>query len=126
MVLASMRAAGNAVNEVRATGGFARSPLWRQMLCDALGLAVGFPDGHEGSGFGAALLGMEALGHVESIDRAAGLVRLGEVLEPEPQAAATYAAMLPTFEALFDALAPAFAALRDLGTDGRRPPAAAV
>jgi gluconokinase len=124
VVLASMRAAGNAVTEVRATGGFARSPLWRQMLCDALGLAVGFPDGHQGSGFGAALLGMEALGLVESIDRAAGLVRLGAVLEPEPQAAATYAAMLPTFEALFDALGPAFAALRDLGTEGRRPPSA--
>ena len=38
LVLASMRDAGNEVREIRATGGFARSPLWRQMLADALGM----------------------------------------------------------------------------------------
>ena len=68
LVLASMRDAGNEVREVRATGGFARSALWRQMLADALGMPIGFAAGHEGSAFGAALLGMEALGLVEGID----------------------------------------------------------
>lgn len=116
IVLQSMRDAGNEIREVRATGGFARSPLWRQMLCDVLGLPVGFPEGHEGSGFGAALLGMAALGLVDSIDRAADLVRLDEVLEPDPHAAAVYAAMRPTFAALYDALGPAFEALRELDT----------
>ncbi|MEE3919822.1 gluconokinase [Micromonospora sp. BRA006-A] len=57
LVLASVRAAGNEVREVRASGGFARSALWRQILADALGMPVRFPAGHEGSGFGAALLG---------------------------------------------------------------------
>ena len=61
LVLASMRDAGNEVHEIRATGGFARSALWRQMLADALGMPIGFAAGHEGSAFGAALLGMEAL-----------------------------------------------------------------
>src|SRR3954454_11900857 len=37
LVLQSMRAAGLEVRELRATGGFARSPLWKQMLADALG-----------------------------------------------------------------------------------------
>ncbi len=50
LVLASVRAAGNDVREVRATGGFARSPLWRQILTDVLGMEVGFPAGHEGLG----------------------------------------------------------------------------
>jgi gluconokinase len=115
LVLASLRDAGNEVREIRATGGFARSELWRQMLCDALGQPVGFPEGHQGSGFGAALLGMEALGLVASIDRAAELITIDEVREPEPAAAATYAAMLPIFEALYDALGPTFSRLRDLG-----------
>jgi gluconokinase len=114
LVLASLRDAGNEVREIRATGGFARSELWRQILCDALGQPVGFPEGHQGSGFGAALLGMEALGLVASIDRAAELIVIDEVREPEPSAAATYAAMLPIFAALYDALGPAFAQLRDL------------
>jgi gluconokinase len=111
LVLASMRDAGNEVREVRATGGFARSALWRQMLADALGMPVGFPGGHEGSAFGAALLGMDALGLVDGIDRAAELVGIDDVVEPDAGAAEVYADLLPTFASLCDALAPAFRAL---------------
>ena len=114
LVLASLRDAGNDVREIRATGGFARSDLWRQMLCDALGQPVGFPEGHQGSGFGAALLGMEALGLIASFDRAAELIGIDETREPDPAAAATYAAMQPIFASLYDALTPAFQQLRDL------------
>jgi gluconokinase len=112
LVLASMRDAGNEVREIRATGGFARSTLWRQMLADALGMPIGFPAGHEGSAFGAALLGMEALGLVDGIDRAAELVGIDDVVEPEAGAAAVYADLLPTFASLYEALTPAFRALQ--------------
>ena len=50
VVLDSVREAGNEVREIRATGGFARSPLWRQMLADALGMEIGFPKGQRGLG----------------------------------------------------------------------------
>ncbi|MDX6714607.1 MAG: gluconokinase, partial [Baekduia sp.] len=124
LVLASLREAGNEIREIRATGGFARSPLWRRLLCDVLGFPVGFPESHHGSGFGAALLGMEALGMIETIERAADLIAIDEVLEPDPEAAAVYAAMLPTFDALYDALTPAFRALRDVaGVPDPEPPA---
>jgi gluconokinase len=112
LVLASVRDAGNEVREVRATGGFARSDLWRQTLTDVLGMEVGFPAGHEGSGFGAALLGMEALGLIETIDRAADLIAIDERLQPDAEAAASYAGLLPVFDSLYDALAPAFRHLR--------------
>jgi gluconokinase len=112
LVLASMRDAGNEVREIRATGGFARSTLWRQMLADALGMPIGFPAGHEGSAFGAALLGMEALGLVDGIDRAAELVGIDDVVEPEAGAAGVYADLLPIFASLYEALTPAFRALQ--------------
>jgi len=112
VVLASVRDAGNEVGEIRATGGFARSDLWRQMLADALGMPIGFPAGHEGSAFGAALLALDALGMVDGIDRAAGLVEIEDVVEPEAGAAAVYADLLPTFTSLYDALEPAFRALQ--------------
>jgi gluconokinase len=111
LVLDSMRAAGVEVREVRATGGFARSGLWRQMLSDVLGMDVGYPEAPEASSFGAALLGMEALGIVASFDVAADLVRIAEVHHPEPGAAAVYAELLPVFGDLYDALLPAFRAL---------------
>ena len=114
LVLASVRGSGYEVREVRATGGFARSALWKQVLADVLGMPVGFPEGHEGSAFGAALVGMEALGVIESIDRAADLVRIHEVVEPDPAAAAVYEGLRPTFEDLSQQLRPAFLALRDV------------
>jgi gluconokinase len=116
LVLQSMREAGNEVREVRATGGFARSALWRRILADALGMPVAFPAGHEGSAFGAALLAMQALGLVEGIDVAADLVRIDDVVEPDADAAAVYADVLPTFAALYDALEPSFRALQRLAT----------
>jgi gluconokinase len=114
LVLQSMRAAGNEVREIRATGGFARSPLWRQILADTLGMDVQFPAGHEGSGFGAALLGMEALGLVDSIDVAADLVKIEDTVRPDPSAAAVYAAVRPVFAELYDALVPTYRSLRRL------------
>jgi gluconokinase len=119
LVLASMRDAGYAVREVRATGGFARSRLWRQILADALGMPIGFPAGHEGSAFGAALLGMEALGLVDSIDVAADLLDVEDVVEPDPDGAATLAADLPLFAGVYEALVPTFRALRSAGPPRR-------
>jgi gluconokinase len=117
LVLRSVQAAGNEIREVRASGGFARSPLWRQMLADVLGLPIRFPAGHEGSGFGAALLGMQALGLIPSVEVAADLVRIAETVTPDPAAAATYAALRPLHEQLYDALLPTFGALRRLSPE---------
>jgi gluconokinase len=114
LVLHSMRAAGNEVRQVRATGGFARSPLWRQMLADALGMEIQFPAGHEGSSFGAALLGMQALGLIKSVELAAELVTIDDVVRPDPAAAAIYASLLPVFSELYEALLPTFTSLRRL------------
>ncbi|MFI6262124.1 gluconokinase [Micromonospora sp. NPDC051006] len=114
VVLASVRSAGNEVREIRASGGFARSGLWRQMLADVLGVPVSFPGGHEGSSFGAAVLGMQALGLITSIDVAYDLVHIEETIRPDPAAAATYATLLPLFAELYDALVPTFTSLRRL------------
>ena len=121
LVLASVRAAGNDVREVRATGGFAQSELWRRILAAALGMPVGFAESDQGSAFGAALLGMEALGLVETIEHAAELVQIGDVVEPDPRDAAVLAELLPTFDGLYDALEPTF---RALGSVGRHEPPA--
>ena len=114
LVLHSMRAAGNEIRQVRATGGFARSPLWRQMLADALGMEIHFPAGHEGSSFGAALLGLQALGLIDSVEVAADLVKIEDVVRPDPASASRYASLLPVFSELYDALLPTFTSLRRL------------
>ncbi|GAA2721431.1 gluconokinase [Cellulomonas aerilata] len=114
IVLHSLRSAGLEVTQVRATGGAMRSALWRQMLADVFAMPVDFALGEEGSGFGAALLGMEALGLIESIDVVADMVQIERTVRPHPAAAAVYASLQPTFTQLYESLVPAFLALRRL------------
>ena len=108
LVLDSMREAGLAVHEVRATGGFARSAFWRQLLTDALGMPVGFPAVDQGSAYGAALLGQQGVGLLppgpDALVGAAADVVLDEVLTPTA-AADLYTARLPLLDRLHDALA---------------------
>ncbi len=114
LVLHSMRAAGLEIDEIRATGGVMQHPLWQQTLADALGSPVGMLEEQEGSGFGAALLGMEALGLIASIDVAADLVPVSRVIRNRPADAAVYATLRPLFDELYDALFSANARLQKL------------
>ena len=114
VVLASLQEAGVEVRDVRATGGFARSPLWRRILASAFGRPVGFAASPEGSSLGAALLGMTALGSLDSLDRAADIVAVARTEHPDPVEADVYRRLLPIFDAAYDALVPAFADLRAL------------
>jgi gluconokinase len=104
LVLDAMRAAGLALSELRATGGFARSPFWRQLLADVLGTPIGFPEDAQGSAAGAALLGHVALGHLPSVDEAAAVVRIADVVKPDPATAEFYQGLLPAFAAAGEAI----------------------
>ena len=108
LVLESMHEAGLAVEEVRATGGFARSAFWRGLLADVLGLPVGYPEGHQGSAWGAALLGLQAVGvlddGVDALTAAADRVTIPTTIRPTT-AAATYTARLDLVERVHDDLA---------------------
>jgi gluconokinase len=114
LVLQSMRAAGLEIDEIRATGGVMQHPVWQQVLADAFGSPIGLLEEQEGSGFGAALLGMEALGLIESIDVAADLLPVARRVAPRPADAAVYATLLPVFDQLYGALQPAALRLREL------------
>jgi gluconokinase len=111
LVLGAMEEAGARVEDIRATGGFSRSPLWRQMLASAFGRPIGFAASREGSSLGAALLGMTALGMIDSLDRAAELVTVTDTQEPDAAEADLYARLLPVFDATSEAASAQFDAL---------------
>jgi gluconokinase len=117
VVLAALAATGIEIREIRATGGFARSALWRGILASAFGRPIGFAASPEGSALGAALLGMTELGMLDSLDRAAEIVRITERQQPDSADADVYARLLPIFDAGFGALADAFEALTALAGD---------
>ncbi len=115
LVLESVREAGMAVDEVRATGGFARSGFWRGLLADVLGVAVGYPEGQQGSAWGAALLGLQAVGALDAgpdaLTAAADRVAIPTTASPTP-AAALHTARLELVEQVHDELADIVARLR--------------
>ena len=57
-------------DEILLTGGGARSPMWTQMIADALGARVLVPAGTEFGARGAALLAATAIGRFGSIQEA--------------------------------------------------------
>jgi gluconokinase len=115
-----MGEAGMAVEEIRATGGFTRSPFWRQLLADALHRPVTYPEADHGSAFGAALLGLQGVGLVEpGVAALEGVISgdpgdhsSGEVRRPGPDAA-VLERRAPLLDRLPDDLADVLAALDD-------------
>jgi gluconokinase len=111
LVLASIRDAGNEVHEVRATGGFARSALWRQLLSDVLAMPIGFAAREQGTSFGAALLGMDALGLIESVRAAGTTVQITEQVTPNADTVSIYQRQRRLFADVHHELAPVFVRL---------------
>ena len=103
------------LREVRATGGAVASPLWVQTLASALDLPVRLADSPEGTGLGACLLGLHALGALPDLQQAAALVAVRDPVEPDPADAALYRRLRPLVEQSALALTDVLAALDALG-----------
>lgn len=102
-------ALGVNVASVRASGGGARSGLWRQILADVFGKPVVAMASGEGSSLGAAMLAMVATGEYASVEDACrAIVRERDVLEPRAEAVKVYAAGHALYRSLYPAVKPMF------------------
>jgi xylulokinase len=103
--LDAMRALGIDLRQARATGGGARSRLWRQMQADVFGLPVAAMASAPSPAVAAALLVGVATGVFADVGAAsATVVRLDSVLEPDPDRVARYDQLFRTFTALESAI----------------------
>lgn len=86
-----IRGLGVAADEVVAVGSGARSPLWRRLQADVLGLPVRRLAADQGAAFGAARLAAVASGLHPDLSATAAWARpTDEITEPDPVAAARY------------------------------------
>jgi len=100
---------GAEVNSVRASGGGARSPFWRQILADVFAKPVVSLASQEGSASGAALLAMVGTGEFTTVPEACqATVRVTETLEPGDVDTRIYSDAYRTYCALYPALQPLF------------------
>lgn len=100
--------------EIRATGGFAQSDLWRQIMADIFGREISFPESHESSCWGAALLGMKALGAIDSLDTAKDMTKIATHQTPRQENLGVYRDLNGIFGRLYERLEPEFRALAEI------------
>lgn len=71
------------IDTIYATGGFARSHLWVQILADVFDKKVLIAESYESSCLGAAVLGMWALGLIEEIEDVENMVPISNEYIPD-------------------------------------------
>ena len=100
---------GVPVESVRASGGGARSPFWRQLLADILNKKVVTLATQEGSAYGAALLALAGTGEYGSVPEVCrATIREVDSIAPRPAEAAFYAKGHRIYGAIYPALRPVF------------------
>lgn len=84
-------------NKIQATGGFARSELWRQMMADIFNQEVSVPESFESSCLGAIVLGMYALGEIDDFSIISEWVGSTHVHNPIEENVNIYIELIPIF-----------------------------
>ena len=86
-------------------GGGAKSPVWRKILANVLGIELELPISEEGPGFGTAILAAVANGEYPSIEDAVGkLVTLRETVNPDSALTALYEERYQKYKKIYPAL----------------------
>ncbi|WP_413298892.1 gluconokinase [Bacillus sp. 1P10SD] len=92
------------VTRIQATGGFARSDVWRQMMSDIFDLEVVVPESYESSCLGACILGLYATGKIDSFEVVSEMIGSTHKHAPKEEAAKEYRQLVPIFINLSRAL----------------------
>jgi xylulokinase len=106
-----MRALGITTTQVRASGGGARSPLWRQILADVFDAEIVTVNITEGAAYGAALLAGVGAGIYRDVESACDAVIKTTSSDKPSEAKSVYAKQYPRYRALYPALKNEFDAL---------------
>ena len=102
------------IEQVRISGGGAKSELWRQIMADVLGVELVTVNTTEGAAYGAALLAGVGAGFYENVPAACeATIQITGRTSPT-QATRAYQDYYPHYCALYPALAPEYKAMADL------------
>ena len=101
--------------QVRASGGGARSSLWRQIQADIFAHEIATISVDEGSAYGAALLASVGAGVHPTVQAAVNAaIAVVETVSPDAAATEKYEAYYALYRRLYEALAEEFTALGEL------------
>ena len=114
-----IRALGLEITQVRASGGGARSALWRQIQADVFRCELVTINVDEGPAFGAALLAAVGAGIFPSVEAACEqTIHIKERTGPRAGTSEVYARCYPLYRSLYQSLKDDFARLAKVGKGG--------
>lgn len=100
---------GIRIDRTKIVGGGAKSPLWRKIVANVLGIKVDVPACEEGPSMGGAMLAMVACGVYKDVESAAAaIVRVVDTVEPDPELVARYQDRYREFIRIYPAMKPLF------------------
>jgi len=100
---------GLSLQEIRAVGGGARSPLWRQIKADVTGLPVSITNTTETTALGAGILALAGSGLINSLSEAVSLTtHVIETRQPNAQIHALYEEYYQLYRSTYFSLLPVF------------------
>ncbi len=112
-----MKDLGTEIRQVRASGGGARSELWRQILADVFDSELVVINVTEGAAYGAALLAGVGAGVYKDVAEACRqTIEVVQRTEPVPENTALYRELYPVYRALYSALKPSFDQVSHIAT----------
>lgn len=92
------------IKDVRASGGFARSAVWRQILADVMGREIMVPESHEASALGAATLALYGLGEITRLEQIKDWISISHIHQPDRQNSEIYLEMFYLYNRLYEKL----------------------
>lgn len=93
---------GLPIPSTKICGGGSKSPLWRTIFANVLGIPLELVKTEQGPGYGGAMLAMVACGQYTSVQAAAdALVEVASTVQPDPALTARYEARYQQFRKIY-------------------------
>lgn len=106
------KALGIEIPATRICGGGSKSPLWKTIFANVLGIPLQLVKTEQGPGYGGAMLAMVGCGRFDSVQQAADtLVEIADTVQPDPALTARYEQAYRKFRQIYPACKNLFAQL---------------
>ena len=93
------------LERTKIVGGGAKSPLWRKIIANVLGLKVDVPACEEGPSMGGAMLAMVACGeYADVVSAAEAIVKVVDTIDPDPALVEKYNERYAAFKKIYPAV----------------------
>jgi gluconokinase len=103
-ILESVEEFTGQVRHIYASGGFIRSKKWLQLLADVMGRKIFVTLAQDSSAAGAVILGMRALGIIDSYEQADSFFTIKDTFEPSTDSREVYRENYKVYSRLYEKL----------------------